>query len=89
MNPHELPTPRTEAATFYRHANEACVLAEVCEQIEQEAAAWKGVAEWLAHYVKAARRGDSPLIHSSIVEMIDNKLEAFDALKAGLEGRQG
>ena len=45
MNPHELPTPRTKAATFYRHANEACVLAEVCEQIEQEAAAWKAVAE--------------------------------------------
>ena len=38
----------------------------------------------LVHWVKAARRGDSPLIHASVVESIDHEVSKWDSLPNAL-----
>lgn len=43
-------------------------------------------AKNLAHYVKKAREGDSPLIHRQIVYAVDDALDAFTAAMQTEEG---
>lgn len=50
-------------------------------EVERENAMLKKLGGTLAHYVKAARKGDSPLVHDWIVEAIDDALAAWEALK--------
>ena len=52
-------------------------MADLCREIERENEKLKQLGKKLAHYVKAARNGDSPLIQAAIVESIDDALKQW------------
>ena len=53
-------------------------LAEFAGNIEKDNLELRRLGGKVAHYVKAARSGDSPLIQAALVESIDEAIKAWD-----------